>query len=75
MAENVKISKLENSKKNIVRFFKEVRNELKKVIWPNRTQLTKSTITVLMSCFVIGFIIWVFDFVLTLGVEKVFNLK
>lgn len=75
MAENVKVSRFENSKKNIVRFFKEVRNELKKVIWPNRTQLTNNTITVLMSCLVIGVIIWVFDFVLTFGVEKLFNLK
>jgi preprotein translocase subunit SecE len=75
MAENVKLSKFENSKKSIVKFFKEVRNELKKVIWPNRTQLTKSTVTVLMSCLVIGIIIWVFDFILTYGVEKLFNLK
>ena len=75
MAESVKLSKFESSKKSIIKFFKEVRNELKKVIWPNRTQLTKSTVTVLMSCFVIGAIIWIFDFVLTYGVDKLFNLK
>jgi preprotein translocase subunit SecE len=75
MAENVKLSRFESSKKSLTKFFKEIRNELKKVIWPNRAQLTKSTVTVLMACLVIGIIIWIFDFLLTYGVEKLFNLK
>ena len=75
MAESVKLSKFESSKRSLIKFFKEVRNELKKVIWPNRAQLTKSTVTVLMACLVIGIIIWVFDGFLSVGVDKLFNLK
>ena len=75
MAENVKVSRFESSKKGIIKFFKEVRNELKKVIWPNRSQLTKSTITVLTACFIIGAIIWIFDLGLTIGVKELFKMK
>ncbi|MCX7842025.1 MAG: preprotein translocase subunit SecE [Clostridia bacterium] len=66
MADEAKLSKFTEAKKNTVRFFKEIKNELKKVIWPNRTQLINNTITVLLSCFVVGLLIWVVD----LGLEK-----
>lgn len=42
-------------------FFKEIAQELKKVIWPTREQLTKSTLTVIVFCAIIGSIIWLFD--------------
>lgn len=64
MADVVKEKKLSNISKNFGRFFKEVRNELKKVIWPNREQLTNNTSTVLLSCLVVGIIIWVTDAIL-----------
>ncbi len=56
--------------KKIVKLFKEIRSELKKVIWPNREQLTNNTITVLLACFLIGIIIWIADFVLNLIVRN-----
>jgi preprotein translocase subunit SecE len=61
MAEDVKLSKAGNARKNFVRFFKDIRSELKKVIWPTRSQLINNTITVIAVCFIIGGIIWVFD--------------
>lgn len=64
MAEEVmkKESKFSNLQKSLTRFFKDVKSELKKVIWPNRTQLTNNTLTVLLACLVIGGIIWAADF-------------
>lgn len=64
MAEEVmkKESKFSNLQKSLTRFFKDVKSELKKVIWPNRTQLTNNTLTVLLACIVIGAIIWAADF-------------
>lgn len=67
MAEEVKVSKLSGTKKSLTRFIKEIRNELKKVIWPTREQLINNTMTVLMACFVVGLLIWVAD----LGLGKV----
>ncbi|HHW31164.1 MAG TPA: preprotein translocase subunit SecE [Clostridiaceae bacterium] len=65
MAENAKTSKLTDIRKRIVKFFKEIKAELKKVIWPTREQLTKSTITVLLVCLGVGIIIWISDVLLS----------
>ena len=64
MAENTRTSKLDDAKKKFVKFFKDIRNELKRVIWPTRDQLVKSTISVLAICLVIGAVIWVADAVI-----------
>jgi preprotein translocase subunit SecE len=69
MAENARTSKLDNARKRLVKFFKDIRNELKKVIWPTKEQLTNNTITVLMVCLLVGAVIWVSDEVLTKIVE------
>jgi len=42
-------------------FVKEIAGEFKRVIWPDRRQLINNTVTVLLTCFVIGAIIWLFD--------------
>lgn len=58
---NTRTSKLANAGKRIVKFFRDIRNELKKVIWPSRKQLTTSTISVLVICLLLGGIIWISD--------------
>ncbi len=42
-------------------FFKEIRSELKKVIWPSKSQLINNTLTVIAFCIVVGAIIWIAD--------------
>lgn len=69
MTENARTSKLDNARKKTVKFFKDIRNELKKVIWPTRDQLINNTITVLMVCLLVGMVIWISDEVLTKVVE------
>ncbi len=69
MAENTRTSKLANARKRFVKFFKDIRNELKKVIWPTKAQLINNTISVLIVCFLVGSIIWVSDLVLGKIVE------
>lgn len=61
MAEEAKISKLAIARKNTVKFFYEIRSELKRVIWPTKEQLINNTITVLLACLIIGIIIWLAD--------------
>lgn len=70
MAENVNVSRFANTRKKIVRFFKDTRSELKKVIWPTKKQMVNNTLTVLFFCLVIGIIIWVVDF----GLAKILEL-
>lgn len=63
MAENEikKVSRFKRSSKGIAKLYREIRAELKKVIWPSRTQLINNTVTVLMFCLIVGGIIWIAD--------------
>ncbi|HOM02295.1 MAG TPA: preprotein translocase subunit SecE [Acetivibrio sp.] len=70
MAEEVKVSKVEKTKGKFVRYVKDIKNELKRVIWPTRSQLINNTITVLIMCLIVGVIIWLFD----LGFGAIYNL-
>jgi len=65
MAEVHRVSKIGSLGKKLVKFVAEVRNELKKVIWPTWEQLVNNTVTVLLACLVIGAIIWLADYGLT----------
>ncbi len=65
MSAEAKSGRARISRKGIVKLVKEVRGELKKVIWPNREQLINNTITVLIACLVIGAIIWTADSILS----------
>jgi len=56
-------------KKDRGRWFREMRSELKKVVWPTPQKVAKNTGTVLLCSLVIGACIWVFDIVATLFVR------
>ncbi len=53
----------------IGRYFRELRSELKKVVWPTPKQVVKNTLIVGACVLVIGVFIWVFDFVARFGVD------
>jgi len=46
---------------HVGRFFKEIRLEMKKVIWPTRQQLLNNTLTVFVACLLIGAVVWLAD--------------
>lgn len=52
-------------------WFREMKSELKKVVWPNRQTVAKNTGTVLLCSLAIGAFIWVFDFVAVSAVELI----
>lgn len=53
-------------KLNIFNFFKEVKEELGKVVWPTREQTIRYTILVIVVTFVVGVVLGGLDYVLTL---------
>ena len=53
----------------IGRYFRELRSELKKVVWSTPTQVLKNTLIVIACVLVIGVFIWVFDFVARFGID------
>ena len=48
--------------KGIAKFFKDLKGETKKIVWPGRQMVIKSTGIVLAAILVIGAGIWIIDF-------------
>ena len=63
----------EAKKKSRGSWLREMRSELKKVVWPNRKTVAKNTGTVLLCSLAIGACIWIFDFVAMSAVEMILN--
>ena len=57
----------------ICRYFRELRSELKKVVWSSPKQVLKNTLIVLVSVVIVGVFIWVFDFVARFGIDALIN--
>ena len=45
----------------IARWFREMKSELKKVVWPTPKQTVNNTVIVIICVIVVGICIWVFD--------------
>ena len=56
------------------KWLKELKGDLKKVQWPTKKQTTNNTLTVLACVAVIGFFIWIFDFVANSAIEVITTL-
>ena len=57
--------------KAIAKFFKDLRGETKKIVWPGRQMVIKSTGIVLAAILVIGAGIWILDFAVSGAVTAV----
>ena len=55
-------------------FPKGLKAEYKKIIWPNRDDVTKQTVAVVLVSFVVGVIIAVLDIGLQYGIDFIINL-
>ncbi len=54
---------------HLLGFFREVRTELKKVVWPTRPETTQTTLIVLVMVFVVGIVLWLFDMFFFWGIQ------
>jgi len=65
-ARNIKVDENKESRvnqrmKSMKNYFKDMKNELKKIVWPNKTQLVNNTVMVLIFTILVGALIWVAD--------------
>ncbi|MFN2397306.1 MAG: preprotein translocase subunit SecE [Gemmatimonadaceae bacterium] len=64
---------------SIPAFLEEVRGELKKVTWPDRTQLRQATIAIIIFVLAIGALIWLMDLllqaILVRGIPAIFGAR
>jgi len=51
--------------KRTVEFFKDARTEVRKVVWPSRTETTQTTLTVFMIVIIVGIFLWLLDMLLS----------
>ena len=68
MAEEKKVSKDRG------KWFREMRSELKKVVWPDGKTTAKNTGTVILCSLGVGVFIWLFDAVAVLAVKTLVSL-
>ena len=60
--------------KRISKWFREMRAELKKVVWPTKKQVLQNTVVVLISVLVIGVFIWIFDYIAGSAIDVLLTL-
>ena len=68
MAEEKKV------RKDRTRWFREMRSELKKVVWPTPQKVAKNTGIVILCTGVIGACIWIFDGVAGLFIKTLLSI-
>ena len=73
MAEAKKENWFKRSFQAVTRYFRELRSELKKVVWPTPKQVLKNTLIVIGCVLVVGIFVWAFDFVAGQGVGLLFG--
>ena len=60
-------------KKDRGRWFREMKSELKKIVWPSKETVVKNTGTVLLCSLTIGVCIWLFDYVAVSAVQMIIS--
>lgn len=76
---SAKASKVVNSKDNksfgkkFIRFFKDLKGETKKVVWPSKKQIKNNTIVVLIFMAVAAVFVWSIDAILSLAMNLIFG--
>lgn len=60
--------------RGIAKWFREMKSELKKVVWPNGKQLLNNTLIVLAAVIVVGLIVFLFDLLANKGMGLLHNL-
>ena len=48
--------------KRVVRFLRDYKSEVKKIVWPGLNEVVKNTIIVLVICCIVGLFIWAVDY-------------
>lgn len=57
-----------------VSFFKRVKTEFKKIVWPSREDVTKQTVVVVIATIAVGLIISIVDLFINYGIDFLVNL-
>ena len=73
-AKDAKKKKEAKKPNRVLRWFKDLRGELKKVTWPSVKDVVKNVGVVIMCVLIVGACIWVFDYLAHAVVGALLNL-
>jgi len=73
MAEVKKENWFKRTTGRIAKYFRELRSELKKVVWPTPKQVLKNAAIVVCCVIAVGVFIWLFDFVAQIGIDALIS--
>jgi preprotein translocase subunit SecE len=59
--------------KDAIRFVQEAREELRKVTWPSRDEVTSFTVIVVITVLIVSLFLWMIDTGLMLLIRTVMN--
>ena len=74
MAEAKKANWFKRTWGKIAKYFRELKSELKKVVWPTPKQLLKNTLVVIACVLVVGVFIWTFDLVANVVIDALISI-
>ena len=74
MAEVKKANWFVRTWRGVCKYFRELRSELKKVVWPTPQQVGKNSLIVGAGCLVVGAFIWLFDLFASIGINFLLGL-
>ena len=78
-AEHTAVKKVDNPQKlglfkRIAKWFRELKSELKKVVWPTPKQTLNNTVVALVMMAFSAVVLWGFDTLASLGVQTLIDL-
>jgi len=74
MAEVKKANWFKRTWGKVAKYFRELKSELKKVVWPTPKQLLKNTLVVIACVLVVGVFIWTFDLVAKVVIDALIGI-
>lgn len=57
----------------IANYFKDVKSELKKVVWPTFAKVRQNTLIVIIYVLIVGLVIWALDLLFSWGMSLIVN--
>ena len=74
MAEVKKANWFKRTWGKFTKYLRELRSELKKVVWPTAPQVAKNTLIVIVCVVCVGVVVWLFDLAARFSVDALVNL-
>ncbi|AIK90603.1 preprotein translocase subunit SecE [Glaesserella parasuis] len=69
------VAAMTNQGQQSIDFIKDSRQELRKIIWPNRQETTQTTLMVVAMCVVVALALWGIDSIIVLIIDFLTNLR